>query len=187
MCFGVLHTFREDVGLGGCWWFLTGGMEDRVIFDVINHLGRPLWRYPESFMKIRINLGAFSIFAHFWGGGGGPIVAIGTEPKFVPGRVGVGVGGWVGFSLSLRNGQSHSKICPVHFPIFALQCMYYSTVYTKYEQTQCVDMYCVQMVSAGEYDLVRSWFQSADQKISQFTCEQSFVTIGWDKFKSLTI
>ncbi len=39
-----------------------------VIFDVINHLGRPIWSYPQGFVGIQINLAALSIFEHFEGG-----------------------------------------------------------------------------------------------------------------------
>ena len=42
--------------LGGRWWFLTGVMEDWVIFDIIYHLDRPHWSFPESFMKIWLHL-----------------------------------------------------------------------------------------------------------------------------------
>ena len=45
-------------------------MKDGVIFDVISNLGRPIGIYPESFVKIPINLAVFSIFAHLREGGG---------------------------------------------------------------------------------------------------------------------
>ena len=50
--------FRSDqnLGLGGHWEFLTGDLEDGVIFDIINHVSRSLGRYPESLMKIRQDL-----------------------------------------------------------------------------------------------------------------------------------
>ena len=37
--------------------FLTGDLKDGVIFDIIDHVGRLLGRYPESLMKIRVGLG----------------------------------------------------------------------------------------------------------------------------------
>ena len=37
------------VVLGGCWGFLIGDLEDRVILDVMDVLGRPQGSYPESF------------------------------------------------------------------------------------------------------------------------------------------
>ena len=58
--------------LRGGWWLLTRGVEVRI-FDVINHLGRPKLSYPESFLKIQINLAVFFIFAHFWGVGVGGV------------------------------------------------------------------------------------------------------------------
>ena len=38
--------------LGGCWRFLTGDMDDRVIPDVMNDFLLPQGRYPENFMLI---------------------------------------------------------------------------------------------------------------------------------------
>ena len=38
--------------LGGCWGFLTGDMEDRVIPDIMNHVFLPQGRYPENFVLI---------------------------------------------------------------------------------------------------------------------------------------
>ena len=43
-------------GLLGWWWFLTGDLEDKVIFDIIDYIGRWIERYPESFMKIQHDL-----------------------------------------------------------------------------------------------------------------------------------
>ena len=40
------------VVFGGHLWFLTGDLDDRVILDVMDDLGRPQGRYPESFMLI---------------------------------------------------------------------------------------------------------------------------------------
>ena len=37
---------------GGHWRFLTGYLDDRVIFDVIDYLVWPKGRYPESFVSI---------------------------------------------------------------------------------------------------------------------------------------
>ena len=70
---------------------MTGDLNDKVIFDIIDHVGRWSGRYPESLIKIGHDL---------------------ADKKFVPGLgLGLGVGGWgwgVGFSLSLRNGLSRS-------------------------------------------------------------------------------
>ena len=44
---------KERVGLGGCWWFLTGDLEDGGPLYIIDHVGRWYGRYPESLMKIR--------------------------------------------------------------------------------------------------------------------------------------
>ena len=44
------------LGLGGRYGFLTGDLEDRVIFDMLDHLGRPPGTYPESFVKIGLHL-----------------------------------------------------------------------------------------------------------------------------------
>ena len=38
--------------LGGCWGFLTGDMEDRVIPDVMNGVYLHQGRYPENFVLI---------------------------------------------------------------------------------------------------------------------------------------
>ena len=45
-----------EVILGGRWRFLTGDLEDGVILDVLDHLGRPPGTYPESFVKILLYL-----------------------------------------------------------------------------------------------------------------------------------
>ena len=37
---------------GGCWGFMTGDMEDRVIPDVMNNVFLPQGRYPENFVLI---------------------------------------------------------------------------------------------------------------------------------------
>ena len=42
---------RREV-LGGCWGFLTGDREDRVIPDIMKHFFSPQGRYPENFMPI---------------------------------------------------------------------------------------------------------------------------------------
>ena len=44
-----------EIILGGRWKFKTGVLEDGVIFDIIDHLDRPKWSYPESFMKFWLN------------------------------------------------------------------------------------------------------------------------------------
>ena len=41
-------------GLGGCWGFLTGDMEDRVIPDIMNDVFLPQGRYPENFVLISL-------------------------------------------------------------------------------------------------------------------------------------
>ena len=38
--------------LGGCWGFLTGYLDDRIIFDVMDYLVWLQGRYPESFVSI---------------------------------------------------------------------------------------------------------------------------------------
>ena len=38
--------------LGGCWWFLTGDLKNRVILDIMDHFDWPQGRYPERFMLI---------------------------------------------------------------------------------------------------------------------------------------
>ena len=88
----ISRNFGEDLTWFGwkslSWGFLIGDLEDGVIFDIIDHVERWFGRYPESLVKIRHDF---------------------AEKKCVPGRVGVGSGRvGVGFSLSLRNGQSHS-------------------------------------------------------------------------------
>ena len=45
-----------EVILGRRWRFLIGDLEDGVIFDMLDHLGRPPGIYPESFMKIGLHL-----------------------------------------------------------------------------------------------------------------------------------
>ena len=40
--------------LGGRWGFLTGELEDRVILDVMDDLGRPQGRYSENFVFISV-------------------------------------------------------------------------------------------------------------------------------------
>ena len=40
--------------LGGCWGFLTGDMEDRVIPDIMNDVYLPQGRYPENFVLISL-------------------------------------------------------------------------------------------------------------------------------------
>ena len=42
--------------LGGRWGFLTGDMEDRVILDNMDDLGRPKGSYPESLGSIFFHL-----------------------------------------------------------------------------------------------------------------------------------
>ena len=42
--------------LGGHIRFLTGDLEDKVILDVMDVLGRPKGSYPESFMSISLFL-----------------------------------------------------------------------------------------------------------------------------------
>ena len=42
--------------LGGHWGFLTGDLEDRVILDVMDVLGRPQGSYPESFVSLSLFL-----------------------------------------------------------------------------------------------------------------------------------
>ena len=34
-------------------WFLTGNLENGVIFDIIDHVGKCSRRYPESFVKFK--------------------------------------------------------------------------------------------------------------------------------------
>ena len=43
---------NPKLGLRGRWWFLTEDLEDRVILDTLDHLGRPPGTNPESFVKI---------------------------------------------------------------------------------------------------------------------------------------
>ena len=43
------------VKFGGFQCFLTGNLEDGVILDMLDHLGRPQGSYPESFVKIWIH------------------------------------------------------------------------------------------------------------------------------------
>ena len=58
----ILNGFIWD--LGGCWGFLTGDLEDGVIFDIINDVSRCLGRYPKS-LKIQHNSDlAFYILDH---------------------------------------------------------------------------------------------------------------------------
>ena len=38
--------------IGGCWGFLIGDMENRVIPDVTNDVFLPQGRYPENFVLI---------------------------------------------------------------------------------------------------------------------------------------
>ena len=40
--------------LGGHWGFLRGHLDDRVILDVMDILGRPQGSYPESFVLISL-------------------------------------------------------------------------------------------------------------------------------------
>ena len=47
---------RVSLGLGGCWWFLPGNLEDGIIFDIIDHVVRWHERYTESLIKIRQDL-----------------------------------------------------------------------------------------------------------------------------------
>ena len=42
--------------LGGRLGFLTGDLEDLVIVDILNVLGRPQESYPESFVSISLFL-----------------------------------------------------------------------------------------------------------------------------------
>ena len=60
-----LEVYQElsvlEVILGGHWWFLTGVLEDGVIFDILNHLDSLWWSYPECFVKIWLHL------ADLWG------------------------------------------------------------------------------------------------------------------------
>ena len=44
---------RREV-LGGLWGFLKGNMEDRVILDNMDDLGRPQGSYPEGFMSLSL-------------------------------------------------------------------------------------------------------------------------------------
>ena len=54
----IQHDLADwlHLGLGGCKGFLTGDLEDGVIFDILNHVSRLLGRYPESLVKIRYDL-----------------------------------------------------------------------------------------------------------------------------------
>ena len=45
-----------EVILQGRWRFLTGVLVVWVIFDIVDHLGRPNLSYPESFIKICLDL-----------------------------------------------------------------------------------------------------------------------------------
>ena len=51
MCqdWGVLY-----VGFGGHWGFLTGHLEDRIILNIMDLVGKPKGSYPESFMLISL-------------------------------------------------------------------------------------------------------------------------------------
>ena len=40
--------------LGGCWGFLTGVLEDRLILDDMDHLVQSIGRYPERFVFISL-------------------------------------------------------------------------------------------------------------------------------------
>ena len=40
---------KKGLVLGGCCGFLMGDMDDRVIHDVLDVLGRPQGSYPDSF------------------------------------------------------------------------------------------------------------------------------------------
>ena len=56
-CWYLYHKCVRNGGvrrglLGGCWGFLTGDMEYRVIRDVMNALSRPRGSYPESFVSL---------------------------------------------------------------------------------------------------------------------------------------
>ena len=42
--------------LGGLGGFLTGDLEDRVVLDVMDVLGRPQGTYPESFVSTSLFL-----------------------------------------------------------------------------------------------------------------------------------
>ena len=42
--------------LGGCWGFLTGDMENRVILDTMDDLGGPRESYPEGFASLSLFL-----------------------------------------------------------------------------------------------------------------------------------
>lgn len=42
--------------LGGCWGFLTGDMEDRVILETMDDLGGPQGSYPEGFVSLSLFL-----------------------------------------------------------------------------------------------------------------------------------
>ena len=42
--------------LGGRCGFLTGDLEERVIFDVMDVFGRPQGFYPESFVSLSLFL-----------------------------------------------------------------------------------------------------------------------------------
>ena len=48
---GQERGYLEDVG-----GFLTGDMEDRVILDNMDDLGRPQGSYPEGFMTLSLFL-----------------------------------------------------------------------------------------------------------------------------------
>ena len=48
-----LRLVFEYMGLWGCSWFLTGDLEEGVIFNIIDQVGRWLGKYPESLLKIQ--------------------------------------------------------------------------------------------------------------------------------------
>ena len=45
-------SFLITWGLGRCWWFLTEDLEDGVIFDTIDHVGKWSGRHTESLMRV---------------------------------------------------------------------------------------------------------------------------------------
>ena len=48
----IIWLLKEKVGLGGYWWFLTGDLEDGVIFEIMNHVVKLYWRYSERLIRI---------------------------------------------------------------------------------------------------------------------------------------
>ena len=48
--------------LGGCWGFLMGHLEDRVILDTMDDLGEPQGSYPEGFVSLSLFLAEIKKF-----------------------------------------------------------------------------------------------------------------------------